>query len=86
MISTVLQQWTGTKNRWKRITDVNYYEIGTEYRVVAFYDSDRAMKTVVFGNHFVITVTVTVTVILFKCPKNKRPHGLPLDIRLGDYI
>ncbi len=23
----------------------------------------------------------TVTVNLFKCPKNKRPHGLPLDIR-----
>jgi hypothetical protein len=27
--------------------------------------------------------TVTVTVILFKCPKNKRPRGLPLDIRLS---
>jgi hypothetical protein len=27
-------------------------------------------------------LTVTVTVILFKCPKNKRPRGLPLDIRL----
>ncbi len=30
-----------------------------------------------------VTVTVTVTVILFKCPKNKRPRGLPLDIRLS---
>jgi hypothetical protein len=27
--------------------------------------------------HTYITVTVTVTVILFKCPKNKRPRGLP---------
>ncbi len=25
-----------------------------------------------------ITVTITVTVILLKCPKNKRPSGLPL--------
>ncbi len=30
-----------------------------------------------------VTVTLTVTVILFKCPKNKRPRGLPLDIRLS---
>ncbi len=30
-----------------------------------------------------VTVTVTVTVNLFKCPKNKRPHGLPPDIRLS---
>ena len=29
-----------------------------------------------------VTVTVTVTVNLFKCPKNKRPRGLPSDIRL----
>ena len=29
-----------------------------------------------------VSVTVTVTVILFKCPKNKRPSGLPLDIQL----
>ncbi len=27
-----------------------------------------------------VTVTVTVSVNLFKCPKNKRPCGLPLDI------
>jgi hypothetical protein len=30
-----------------------------------------------------VTVTVTVTVILFKCSKNKRPRGLPLDIWLS---
>ncbi len=32
-----------------------------------------------------VTVSVPVTVILFKCPKNtsKRPRGLPLDIRLS---
>jgi hypothetical protein len=30
-----------------------------------------------------VTVTATVTVILFKCPKNKRPRGLPLDIWLS---
>jgi hypothetical protein len=29
------------------------------------------------------TVTVTVTVNLLKCPKNKRHRGLPLDIRLS---
>ncbi len=29
------------------------------------------------------TVTVTVTVHLFRCPKNKRPRRLPLDIRLS---
>ncbi len=31
----------------------------------------------------IITVTVTVTVLLFKCSKNKRPRGLPFDIRLS---
>jgi hypothetical protein len=31
----------------------------------------------------IITVTVTVTANLFKCPKNKRPRELPLDIRLS---
>ncbi len=33
--------------------------------------------------HVTVTVTVTVTVNLFKCPKNKRPRGLPLDVRLS---
>ncbi len=37
----------------------------------------------VFSYWLVLTVTVTVTVNLFKCPKNKRPRGLPLDIRLS---
>jgi hypothetical protein len=30
-----------------------------------------------------VTVMVTVTVNLFKCPKNKRPRWLPPDIRLS---
>ncbi len=32
-----------------------------------------------------VTVTVTVTVDSFECPKNKRPRGLPLDIRSWVY-
>ncbi len=40
-------------------------------------------STVVLDDFITVTVTVTVTVILFKCPKNKRPRGLPLDIRLS---
>jgi hypothetical protein len=40
--------------------------------------------TVKFVTVKLVTVTlVTVTVNLFKLPKNKRPHGLPLDIRLS---
>jgi hypothetical protein len=39
---------------------------------LVFQESDRYMHT-----FFMATITVTVTVCLFKCPKNKRPHGLP---------
>jgi hypothetical protein len=33
-----------------------------------------------------VTVMVTVTVILFQCPKNKRLRGLPLDIKPRTHI
>ncbi len=61
------------------LQDVQYYQV-QDVQYYKMFNTTRYLRCYLLQPH---GHGHTVTINLFKCPKNKRPRGLPLDIRLS---